>query len=544
MTQQLLFNFVGGLGLFLLGMRYMTDGLKLAAGSVLKNLLEHSTRTPLRAVSAGFLITSLVHSSSAVTIACIGFANAGLLSLKQVTMVTLGANVGTTTTAWLVAFLGINFNIEHFALPAIGLGMAIYLLNSERRSGALGQAIAGFGVFFLGINLLKNGFSDLAQQVPLEQLRYPGLLGMLVYVGVGVFTSTLMQSSTASNAISVTAAASGILNLNDAAAMMIGANIGTTSTAALAAINATANARRVAYMHVIFNFASALMALLMLSQLLQLISWGRGLLGLSASPGMVLALFDTLFNLLGVILFWPFVDRIIAVLKVRVHSPEEDAARPHYLDKNIASTPALAMNACRLELVRVAQIVHRLCRVAADHVYSASPKLEIERETLNKLILSIGDFLRQVQRVNVVPEKNQQVATLLRISAYYADIAEIAAELNGRLQDAGHNLNVELGKQFEDNRHHLVDLIAKCDVGHSDFSLPALTVALEGYNQHYEESKLLFLEDASVGGLQVTALVAYIEALTHMHRLARQLEKAARYLANVNDNTRNAALHE
>ncbi|HET8706844.1 MAG TPA: Na/Pi symporter [Pseudomonadales bacterium] len=537
MTQQLIFDFIGGLGLFLLGMRYMTDGLKLAAGSFLKNLLEHSTRTPLRATFAGFLITALVHSSSAVTIACIGFANAGLLSLKQVTMVTLGANVGTTTTAWLVAFLGINFNIEHFALPSIGLGMALYLLNTERRSGALGQALAGFGVFFLGIHLLKNGFSDLALKIPLTQLNYPGLAGSLVYLGVGILTATLMQSSTASNAISVTAAASGILTLNDAAAMMIGANIGTTSTAALAAINATANARRVAYMHVIFNFSSALLALIMLNQLLQLIIWGRAELGFGDSPGMVLALFDTLFNLIGVILFWPFIDRIVAFLRVRVHGAEEDEARPHYLDKNIASTPALAMNACRLELIRVAQIVHRLCRSATDHIYSHSSKLEIERETLNKLILSIGDFLRQVQRINVVPEKNQQVATLLRISAYYADIADLAEELNGCLQDAGHNLNVELGKAFEENRRLLIGLISHCDVGHSDFSLSALAAALESYNQHYEKSKLAFLEDASVGGLQVTPLVAYIEALTHMHRLARQLEKAARYLASLNTTT-------
>lgn len=535
MTEQLLFSVIGGLGLILLGMRYMTDGLRLAAGSALKGWLEHSTRTPLRALSTGFLITALVHSSGAVTVACIGFANAGLLSLKQVTLVTLGANVGTTTTAWLVAFLGVNFNIEHFALPSIGLGMALYLLKTERRSGALGQALAGFGVFFLGIDLLKNSFSSLAASLPLDQLHFSGMVGNLVYVGVGVFTSAMMQSSTASNAISVTAAASGILSLENAAAMMIGANIGTTSTAGLAAINATANARRIAYMHVIFNLCSALVALLMLRQLLALIGWGRGLLGLPPSPGMVLALFDTLFNLLGVLLFWPFIDRIIAFLKRTVASAEEDAARPHYLDKNIASTPALAMNACRLELIRLAQSVHRLCRLAMDHVYTVSSKLDIEREAINKLILAIGEFLQQVQQTNASSETQHKMATLLRISAYYADIVELAADLNGRLQEAGHSLNVPLDTEFEANRHRLLTLISHCDVGHTDFSQPALAQALDEYNQHYEKSKLIFLEDASAGGLQVTALVAYIEALTHMHRLARQLEKAARYLASVND---------
>lgn len=534
MIEELFFNVIGGLGLFLLGMRYMTEGLKLAAGTALKSLLENWTRTPLRAFVAGFLITSLVHSSSAVTIACIGFANAGLLSLKQVTLVTLGANVGTTTTAWLVAYLGINFNIEHFALPAIGLGMALFLLNREPRIGALGQAVAGFGVFFLGISLLKNGFASLTLNFSLEQYHYPGMVGRLVYVGVGIVTSTLMQSSTASNALSVTAAASGILNLNDAAAMMIGANIGTTSTSALAAINATANARRVAYMHVIFNFLSACLAIFTLTELINLITWLRHQLGMASSPGMVLALFDTLFNLIGVILFWPFIDRIIAFLKRVVHSPEEDDAKPHYLDKNIASTPSLAMNACRLELIRVAQMTNNVCRLAIDHVHRPSAKLETKCETLNKLILTIGEFLRQVQRENVVLEKNQQVATLLRISAYYADISDLAQELNGCLQEAGQSLNVELGKQFEANKHSLLGLIALCDVGRSDFSVTALSSTWEQYSQHYEKSKLLFLDDASTGGLQVTTLVAYIEALTHMHRLARQIEKAARYLATIN----------
>ncbi|MFW5792222.1 MAG: Na/Pi symporter, partial [Desulfohalobiaceae bacterium] len=159
----LLLNIFGGLGLFLLGMWLMTDGLKVAAGQALRRILRSWTDTPMRGLFSGFLITSLVQSSSAVTVATIGFVNAGILSLKRAIGVIYGSNLGTTTTAWLVALVGFHVNIKVMALPMIGLGMVLHIIAPGTRKAALGHALAGFGVFFLGIDVLKGGFAGLDQ---------------------------------------------------------------------------------------------------------------------------------------------------------------------------------------------------------------------------------------------------------------------------------------------------------------------------------------------------------------------------------------------
>ena len=170
---------LGGLGIFLLGVTLMTEGLKLAAGEGLKDALARSTRTPLRGLAFGFVVTSLVRSSSAVTVATIGFVNAGLLNLSQSLGVVYGANIGTTTTGWLVALVGLDFRIETLAMPLIGLGMLARLAGGDRRIGALGEALAGFGLFFIGIDYLQEAFAGFADEIDVASIRPRGALGLI-----------------------------------------------------------------------------------------------------------------------------------------------------------------------------------------------------------------------------------------------------------------------------------------------------------------------------------------------------------------------------
>jgi len=261
-------HIIGGVGLFLLGMMLMTDGLKVAAGRSLKKLLERGTDTAFHGLVSGATLTALVQSSSAVTVAAIGFVNAGMLTLERSVWVIFGSNIGTTMTGWLVALIGFKIKIELFALPAIGLGMIFKLTGPETRRGAFGQALAGFGLFFVGISVLKDAFEGVAQTIDVSSLYVEGFVGVLTFVGIGFLMTLLTQSSSAAISIALAAAAGNLVELEPAAAMVIGANIGTTSTALIAVLGATPNAKRVAASHVAFNLLTGLVAIILLPVML------------------------------------------------------------------------------------------------------------------------------------------------------------------------------------------------------------------------------------------------------------------------------------
>ena len=184
---------IGGLGLFILAIGLMTEGLKAAAGSSLRRILTTWTNTPLRGIFSGFLMTAIVQSSSAVTVASLGFVNAGLLSLRQVLGIIFGANIGTTMTGWLVAVLGFHLNVEAFALPLVGIGMALKLTQQQGRLAALGQTLVGFGLFFIGIGVLKDAFDGVMQTFSVSQFSADGLTGIFVYLLIGIVITVLTK---------------------------------------------------------------------------------------------------------------------------------------------------------------------------------------------------------------------------------------------------------------------------------------------------------------------------------------------------------------
>ena len=195
---------IGGIGLFMLGMHLMTEGLKIAAGQGLRTVLKRSTEGTFRAIVSGALITSLVQSSGAVTVAAIGFVNAGLMGLRRAIVVIYGSNIGTTMTGWMVVLVGINVNIKALALPAIGIGMLAHFIRGPGRSGGAGYALAGFGVFFLGIDVLHQTFATLAATLTPYTTTMTGTGGILLLVGIGILLTTAMQSSSAAIALALT----------------------------------------------------------------------------------------------------------------------------------------------------------------------------------------------------------------------------------------------------------------------------------------------------------------------------------------------------
>jgi phosphate:Na+ symporter len=521
-------SLLGGIGLFLLGMRLMTDGLKLAAGESLKHILGTWTRTPWRGFLAGGLVTALVQSSSAVTVATIGFVNAGLLGLSRAVSVVFGSNVGTTMTSWIVALLGVKVQVGALAAPLVGAGALLRLIGGRSRRGPLGDAIAGFGLFFLGIEMLRGAFEGLGASVDLAAWALPGVAGVAIFVAVGFALTALTQSSSAAMALVLTAAAGGVVPLESAAAAAIGTNLGTTSTAALAAIGATPNARRVAAAHVLFNAAAAAAAVASLPLLLAAVARLRAGFGLEDTPVTAIALFHTTFNLLGVALVWPWQRRLVAFLEARFRSAEEDESVPRFLDRNVARTPDLAFQALACELARTRDLVTRMARAAVARGAAALRELELLSEALRRLFTAVGEFVADLARQGLPGELEELPPLALQVVRYQREAGNLALAL-ARTRDDLFSVPPELAEAFASYEARLARVIEAA--GADPHPEDAARGAQEDVEKGYEELKARLLGAAARGGVDVERLGALLDRAHAVRRLAEQLEKGARHLA-------------
>ncbi|MCW5633268.1 MAG: Na/Pi cotransporter family protein [Rubrivivax sp.] len=501
----------GGIGLFLLGMTMMTDGLKVAAGPALERILAGATRTRWHALGSGMLVTALVQSSSAVTVAAIGFVNAGLLGLGGALWVLFGANVGTTMTGWIVALVGLKFKVEALALPLVGLGVVARLTGAGQQRGALGSALAGFGLLFLGIAMLQESFTGLAQEVRLPQGE--GLLPALAQVGAGALLTVLMQSSSASMAVALTAAQGGLLTPQGAAAMVIGANVGTTVKAVLAAIGATPNARRAAAAHVIFNVLTAAVALALLPWLVDAIGAAREALGLPGDPAAKLALFHTIFNVLGVLLMWPVADALTRWLQARFRGREEDEGAPRHLDDTVLAVPALAVDALAREVARLGAVARRLLHGAL--VGRPARELAVDHAIATRLEAAAESFVERINRTAMAAATSARLARVLRTQRYHESTLE-QAQLAAALADAAAAPPSEVERHF---KRTALELLAALDAGPADAAL------LERSEAAYEVLKRELLATGAEGGLPLARMD---DALRRLSALRRALQQAAK----------------
>lgn len=359
----MVFQLLGGIGLFLLGMMLLTDGLKAWAGDRLRLALLRFTGTPIKAFVSGALATVTVQSSSATTVAVIGFVSAGLLTFPQAVGVVFGASLGTTGTGWIVSVLGLNVSIGYYALPLVGIGAFVRLLGSGPKR-SLGLALAGFGVIFIGISVLQEGMQGLSGVFSLGALPSTGIFGYFVVMLVGTLMTVVMQSSSAAVATTLTALHAQAINFDQAASLVIGAAIGTTVTGALAAIGGSVPAKRTALAHVLFNLATGLIAIVLLPLLLGLITLAQRYLGLD--PGAVsLAAFHTVFIAIGVVLFLPSAARFARWIERRL--PDRGPAPTRHLDDTVLAMPAIALEASRRALRETACEMFRALRQNLEH---------------------------------------------------------------------------------------------------------------------------------------------------------------------------------
>ena len=390
----------GSLGLFLYGMKVMSDGIQKTAGDGLQKILNYMTINRFAAVITGFAVTALVQSSSATTVMVVSFVNAGLLSLTQAIGVIMGANIGTTVTGWIVALIGFKFSIVTIALPAIGIGLPM-LFSKRLGLHDLGEVFIGFGVLFLGLDFLKDSVPDIKNHPEylefLARFANWGFLSEILFVAVGAILTVVIQSSSASMAITLTMAYSGWIDYNTAAAIIIGSNIGTTVTAYLAAIGTNTNAKRASRAHILFNILGAVLIIIVYNPFLRLVDMiipGDPTTG-AAIPEH-LAMFHTLFNIANTLIFIWFVPQIARIVEKLVPETKEDFDLKYefkYISTGIQDTAEINLMKARSEISKMAGITEEMFTKFIEIFMQPEAKLGKQVKKLKDM----EDFTDQMQ---------------------------------------------------------------------------------------------------------------------------------------------------
>lgn len=521
---------LGGLGLFLLGMRLMTKGLRNAAGPALRQILGSWTKTPLRGLFSGFMITALVQSSSAITVAVIGFVNAGLMNMAQSVGVIFGSNIGTTVTGWIVAAVGVSVKVKALALPLIGIGALLRLTGGETRRKHLGDAFTGFGIFFLGIEVLQSSFHSLESVINLAAYDFGGILGMIVFVFIGFILTLLMQSSSAAMALVLTAAMTGVITLECAAAAVVGTNIGTTTTALFSVIGATHNAKKVAAAHIIFNLGTGIVALFLIPVYLKIITMTPGLNG-SGNIATDLAIFHTGFNLLGVILFLPFTSKLVAFLDRNIGRKIEEQGKPRYLDDNVLKAPSLAMDALFMELGRLGEMTRMMGQKALRSHFRHKDFIQ-DKTSIDTLVKAIRNYCVKMQHMDLPVQVATKLPQALRVIQYFRKTVNIIEEVAQEHALLDHSLPEQTRESASRFRREIKDAL---NVAHTPCSPEFLDLQqlIQELYDHYHELKEKLLELGAKGELDLNRMVALLDYYSHMRMMCEQAAKGTTYWADL-----------
>jgi phosphate:Na+ symporter len=332
-----------GVAILLFGMIALENGFKSFAEGPLKKLLSKATNKFYKSFTVGMVSTAILQSSSLISVITISFLSAGLMTLHQGIGIIFGANIGTTATAWLVASLGLKLKISALAVPMIVFGIVLYL-QSNRSIKGIGNILAGLGFFFFGIAIMKEGFDAYQDSLDLTAFSGDGLLGQILFVFIGILATVILQSSSASMAIILTALAAGQITYLSAMALAIGANVGTTVTSMIGAMASNVDGKRIAIAHLLFNVITGLVAFALLGLLGKIVNFSADLLGIDPlNFTLKLSIFHTLFNLLGIIIMRPLVSPMERFLNTRIKDKQKSPAQPKYLNETSLAYPQTSL---------------------------------------------------------------------------------------------------------------------------------------------------------------------------------------------------------
>ncbi len=405
-----------GVAIFLFGMLSLEQGFQAFTGGALERILQRATSSRLKSLGFGVITTTLMQSSSLVSVITISFLSAGLISLAAGIGIIFGANLGTTTGAWLIAGFGLKVKISAYAMPMLVFGVVLIFQSSKKLKG-IGYILAGLGFLFLGIHYMKEGFEAFKNAIDLTRFAVGGYRGLFMFAGIGVAATVIMQSSHATLVLIITALATGQITYENALALAIGANVGTTITAILGSLSSNESGKRLAAAHLIFNVVTGIIAIAMIHHLVDLVDGlARGLGIAPDDHTLKLALFHTIFNLIGIVVMLPFVDPLVRFLQRIIPERRPEVDRPKYLTSASAEYPDTAVEAVRRETLRVYEAA---IRIIIDALGLKSADI-FSNEDLEKAVAA----RRSVSEYDVDAEYEKHIKPLY--SAIIAFISETA----------------------------------------------------------------------------------------------------------------------
>lgn len=421
--QEMLFSFLGGLGIFLFGIKYMGDGLQKAAGDRLREVLNRFTSTPLRAVLAGLIVTGLIQSSSGTTVLAVGLVSAGFMTLRQAIGVIMGANVGTTVTAFII-----GFNLSAYALPIIGVGSLLLFFFKRKSLQNIGQILFGFGCLFFGLKLMGTAMEPLKDLPQFNQLMLDVSHIPILGVGIGTLLTMVLQSSSATIGILQQLYSQGSLALEAALPILFGDNIGTTITAVIAALGASVAAKRTAAAHVVFNLVGAILFTLLLGPFTQVVIAITNALHLN--PSMQIAFAHGLFNVTNLaIQFW-FIPQIEMLVKKIIPGDDKSLAiRQVELNEDFLHTsPSIALRQASSEVIQMGNYVYRSLNAAKGYYLAPTEELKDEvnqyEEAIDQYDIELTEFLAKAATFELSQTESQEQAMLLEFTKDFERIGD------------------------------------------------------------------------------------------------------------------------
>ena len=470
-----------GVAILLFGMMMLENGFKVFTQGRLRKLLKNATNKLYKSISVGAIVTAFIQSSSLVTVITISFISAGLISLSGGIGLVFGANLGSTATAWLVSGFGLKINIATLAMPMLIFGLLFTFQKKETLKG-IGQILAGLGFFFLGIHYMKEGFDVFKEYIDLTEYAVSGYLGVVVYVFLGIIITTILQSSSATIALILTALAAGQVEYENALALAIGANIGTTITAILGAIGSNIAGKRLAASHLVFNVVTGIVAMALIYPLANLVDLLANKIGFDSNNYTLrLSLFHTIFNVLGVIIMIPFIPRLERFL-IR-HLKEKggkDIDEPKFLAQKMLEYPeallASLMNESKylfenaiFEIVTHAVNVHRediISDLKIKKIVKKSKddlKTDVDALYYSKVKHIYGEIIRYATKgQSELSLTETQTGQILEIKVANRKMVEIIRDVQELNKNVGFYLNSEnkyMSKEYDKFRKKVVRVL-------------------------------------------------------------------------------------
>ena len=421
---------IGSLGLFLYGMKIMSEGLQKVAGDRLRSILTAMTTNRVTGVLTGVLITALIQSSSATTVMVVSFVNAGLLTLAESISVIMGANIGTTVTAWIISIFGFKVDMAAFALPLLAIALPLIFSGKSNRK-SVGEFIFGFSFLFMGLFNLKANAPDLNANPEMlafvQSYTDMGFFSILLFLFIGTILTMIVQASAATMAITLIMCANGWISLELGAALVLGENIGTTITANLAALTANTQAKRAALAHFVFNVFGVIWVLIIFHPFMQMVNWVVDTFFQSSDPEVAisykLSAFHSIFNICNVcILIWgvKLIERTVCAL---IHPKEEDEEpRLRFITGGMLSTAELSILQARKEIHLFAERTHRMFGMVQDLLHTEKDddfnklfsRIEKYENISDNMELEIANYLNQVSEGRLSSESKLQIRAMLR----------------------------------------------------------------------------------------------------------------------------------